>query len=161
MSNGYFLSESDREKQRDINNRVQRITGSIPKADSRHKDSPVSESGNFEYSGYFKAVKTTDTTVSIIDGAAPASGTCGYYQHGIQHITVTSPAPIVVNQNGFIYVTITYTTEYVFTFAFGTTLPASANGSIVRKIADVTFADGKITAITQAQQGILITPGVL
>jgi hypothetical protein len=117
--------------------------------------------GSSAYDGYFKVVKASDTTVSVIDGAAPASSTCGYYEHGIQRVAVTKPSAITVSATGFIYVTITYTTVYVFTFAFGTTLPASANGSIVRKIADVTFADGKITAITQAQQGILITAGVL
>ena len=114
-----------------------------------------------EYSGYFKVVKASDTTVAVVDSADPTNATCGYYEHGIQRVAVSKPEAITVSATGFIYVTITYTTEYVFTFAFGTTLPASANGSIVRKIADVAFADGKITTITQAQQGILITPGVL
>lgn len=114
-----------------------------------------------EYSGYFAVVKASDTTVAVVDGAALVSSICGYYEHGIQRrVEVTKPSAITVTATGFIYVTITYTTEYVFTFAFGTILPDSGNGSIVRKLADVTFADSKITVITQAQQGILITPGV-
>jgi hypothetical protein len=117
--------------------------------------------GSSAYEGYFAVIKASDTTVSIIDGAAPVSSTCGYYEHGIQRVAVSKPEAITITGTGFIYVTITYTTAYVFTFAFGATLPASANGSIVRKLADVTFADSKITAITQAQQGALITAGVL
>lgn len=116
--------------------------------------------GSSAYDGYFAVVKATDTTVSVIDGADTANAICGYYEHGIQRVAVAKPEAITVSTTGFIYVTITYTTAYVFTFAFGTTLPASTSGSIVRKIADVTFADGKITTITQAQDGILITPGV-
>lgn len=113
------------------------------------------------YTGYFAVVKASDTTVAVVDGAALVSSICGYYEHGIQRrVEVTKPSAITVTATGFIYVTITYTTEYVFTFAFGTILPDSGNGSIVRKLADVTFADSKITVITQAQQGILITPGV-
>ncbi len=117
--------------------------------------------GSSAYEGYFAVVKASDTTVSVVDGAAPENAPCGYYEHGIQRVAVTKPSAITVSATGFIYVTITYTTVYVFTFAFGTTLPASANGSIVRKLADVAFADGKITTITQVQDGILITPGVL
>lgn len=161
MTTRYVFSENDVSRQREINSRVERITGSIPTAPNRHKESPVSESGSAEYNGYFKVVKASDTTVSIVDGADTANATCGYYDHGIQRVAVVKPEAITITGTGFIYVTITYTTEYVFTFAFGTTLPASANGSVVRKIADVTFADGKITTITQAQQGILITAGVL
>ena len=160
MTTRYVFSENDVSRQREINSRVERITGSIPQAASRHKESPVSEAGSAEYVGYFKVVKASDTTVAIVDGADPTNVTCGYYEHGIQRVAVSKPEAITVTATGFIYVIITYTTVYVFTFAFGTTLPASQNGSIVRKIADVTFADGKITAITQAQQGILITPGV-
>ena len=114
-----------------------------------------------EYAGYFKVVKASDTTVLVVDGADTANANCGYYEHGIQRIAVVKPEVITVSATGYIYVTITYTTQYIFTFAFGTTLPASSNGSIVRKLADVTFTDSKITTITQAQQGILITPGVL
>lgn len=161
MTTRYVFSENDVTRQREINSRVERITGSIPTSPNRHKESPAAESGSAEYAGYFKAVKATDTTVSVVDGATPANAICGYYEHGIERIAVAKPEAITITATGFIYVTITYTTEYVFTFAFGTTLPASANGSIVRKLADVTFADGKITTITQAQQGILITPGVL
>ena len=157
----HYFSDNDVSRQRAINSRVERITGSIPTSTNRHKESPVSEAGSSEYAGYFKVVKASDTTVSVVDGADPTNVTCGYYEHGIQRVAVTKPEAITVSATGFIYVTITYTTAYVFTFAFGTTLPASANGSIVRKIADVTFADSKITAITQAQQGILITPRVL
>lgn len=114
------------------------------------------------YAGYFKVIidPEDDTSVLVVDGADPTNANCGYYEHGIQRIAVVKPEAITVTGNGVIYVTITYNTNYVFTFAFGTTLPASANGSIVRKIADVVFADSKITTITQAQQGILITPGV-
>lgn len=156
----HFFSDKDVTRQREINSRVERITDSIPTSPNRHKESPVSESGSAEYNGYFDVVKATDTTVSVVDGADAANANCGYYEHGIQRIAVVKPEAITVTATGFIYVTITYTTAYVFTFAFGTTLPASANGSIVRKIADVAFADGKITTITQVQDGILITPGV-
>jgi len=117
--------------------------------------------GSTEYDGYFTVVKASDTTVAVVDGADPTNVTCGYYEHGIQRVAVSKPEAITVSATGFIYVTITYTTAYVFTFAFASSLPASANGSIVRKIADVAFADGKITTITQVQDGILITPGVL
>lgn len=160
MTTRYVFSENDVSRQREINSRVERITGSIPTSPNRHKESPVSEAGSAEYAGYFKVVKASDTTVSVVDGADPASEICGYYEHGIQRIAVVKPEAITVTATGFIYVTITYTTAYVFTFAFGTTLPASSNGSIVRKLADVTFADSKITTITQVQDGILITPGV-
>jgi len=75
----HYFSDNDVSRQREINSRVERITGSIPTSPNRHKESPVSESGSSEYSGYFKVIQDPDdsTKIKIIDGALPTSGYAG------------------------------------------------------------------------------------
>lgn len=115
--------------------------------------SPTDSSGSGNSNLIPKVVRTLSDTLQAEffneDGTDMTLPTCSSFVFAADVDYLTNTAPI------------TYTTVYVFTFAFGTTLPASANGSIVRKIADITFADGKITTITQTQQGTLITAGVL
>lgn len=130
---------------------------------------PVNRGGtSSEYKGYLKAIdastqsgEVTTYKVKVVNGADTASATAGYYQHGLRDISVPVSSEITITTSGYVYVTITHDgTNYVFTFAFASSVPASTQGHIVREIAKITIASGSMSII-QSQFGPLITAGVL
>ncbi len=127
----------------------------------------VSSAADTEYNGYLKLIdvstkagEVTTYKVKVVNGADTASATAGYYQHGLSNIAVPVSSELTITASGYVYVTITYDGNYVFTFAFAQSVPASTQGHIVREIAKITMASGSMS-ISQSQFGPLITAGVL
>lgn len=129
----HFFSDNDVARQREINSRVERITGSIPTAPNRHKESPVSESGSAEYNGYFKVIidPDDDTKIKIIDGVNPSNENCGYTDLGaVSSVSITK-------QLGTLFLNASYVDNaYVLSFSF-------SQGDAYFVIASIT-ADGII-----------------
>lgn len=119
-------------------------------------------SGGNPYDGPLAVIAVDGSTVKVIDGGDSTNPTAGYYLHGISRVAIAASGSLTVTESGSAYVTVTWSgSAYVFTYGFAASLPASANGSIVRELASITVTSGTITNIRQTHFGDLTTPGVL
>jgi hypothetical protein len=86
--------------------------------------------------GYFKVIKDGET-YSVVDGANPDAANCGYVNIGNERKAVPKVSGIEASGTGAFYIETTYTTSYQVSIEFAETLPAAANGTDIKLIADL------------------------
>lgn len=127
------------------------------------KHEAVPGGGNESYNGMFKVIADTENNgcVKVVCGynmPNDADGKfAGIYIHAYQKKEVPVSGSIGITQSGYVYIEITYDTDYVFTY----TLTAGKGDKITIPLAYITVEKSAVKSILQVQYGALYTPGVI
>ncbi|MFA5321375.1 MAG: hypothetical protein WC373_01770 [Smithella sp.] len=112
-----------------------------------HRGGASAGSSSSSYSGPFAVKKKTDTTVTVL--GATTTEIPAYIILGLDRIEYTE-ADVTITATGWVYLTITYSSpNYAVVGAFAAAIPAQDNTHIYHPLAYVTFAESKITSVTQ------------
>lgn len=85
---------------------------------------------------YFKVVYN-GATYDVADGANESAENCGYVVIGNSRVAVPKVTGISASGTGAFYLKTTYSSAYMFEILFAASLPAAANGTDIKLVAEL------------------------